>query len=171
MSGLINETIKTVTGRARPRYSLRLERGGKEHRELSRYIDANPGAIVRLETRDHWTFLSRRRPWNSAYKSFPSGHANTAFVLSAYLAAVYPPLTPLWVTLSSGCALSRVRYKNHFPSDVLFAAALGWLTAQWTFSWGWPGRLWGLFSRLVAPLGRLSAFGWGAGRRTDSKKE
>ena len=67
--------------------------------------------------------------------SFPSEHSAVAWSIAGAVAHEYPgPLTKL---LSYGLATlvtaSRVNAKEHFPSDVLVGAALGYLTSEYVY--------------------------------------
>ena len=64
--------------------------------------------------------------------SFPSEHAAAAWSLAGVLAHEYPgPLTKLVVYgLASAVSASRVKAKEHFPSDVLIGSAIGWFVGQ-----------------------------------------
>lgn len=62
------------------------------------------------------------------YTSFPSGHTSTAFALASLISSIYKD--KIWVgivsyTIATGVAWSRVYENNHWPSDVLIGAALG----------------------------------------------
>jgi membrane-associated phospholipid phosphatase len=57
--------------------------------------------------------------------SFPSGHSATAAGLAAALAWKYPRGTGLFAVLAASAAAQRVATSAHYPSDVLFGAALG----------------------------------------------
>jgi len=134
ISSAANEVLKRGLGRARPQYSLRLEDDKAE--DLREYIAKHPGTSVRVERKDQWLLWRLPRPWFlDAFASFPSGHANAAFVLCAFLIALYPRGRWLWVVLFAGCALARVRYRRHFPSDILVGGAMGWMIAQWVMRW------------------------------------
>lgn len=140
ISSVANETIKQLTGRARPSQSVVLDDEDMKKRED--YIREHPGTRVRAERVDQWLLLGPNRPWfDSDFASFPSGHSNTAFVLAAFLLMLYPRGRWIWFVLAAGCALARVRFRRHFPSDILMGGALGWTMAWWVFSWQWPGRL------------------------------
>jgi membrane-associated phospholipid phosphatase len=56
----------------------------------------------------------------------------------AFLAAVYPKGRWIWFLLGIGTGLARVRLRHHYPEDVLCGGALGWIVAQWVFTWRWP---------------------------------
>ena len=61
--------------------------------------------------------------------SFPSGHAAVAFGLCAALAWRYPRGRWLFLVFAVNAALQRVATSAHYPSDVCFGAALGFLGA------------------------------------------
>lgn len=61
--------------------------------------------------------------------SFPSGHAAVAFGLCAALAWRYPRGRWLFLVFAMSAALQRVATSAHYPSDVCFGAALGFLGA------------------------------------------
>ncbi len=68
-------------------------------------------------------------PFNSFSLSFPSGHTIGAFAVASVVAKNYAhkkwvPITSY--TLAFGVGLSRVWTKNHWASDVVFGALLGW---------------------------------------------
>jgi membrane-associated phospholipid phosphatase len=76
----------------------------------------------------------RTRPNLADNKSFPSGHAMSAFALAAVMSSEYHN-KPLVVFGSYGFAtavsLARVGGLNHFPSDVLVGAVLGELIGRY----------------------------------------
>jgi membrane-associated phospholipid phosphatase len=67
--------------------------------------------------------------------SFPSEHAAGAFAIAGILAHEYP--SPFMKFLSYGMATvvsaSRITAKQHFPSDVLVGAAIGYLTSEYVY--------------------------------------
>lgn len=62
---------------------------------------------------------------NDSY-SFPSGHATIAFALAGILAAKEPKWKWWFYVLAILIALSRIYLGQHFPSDVIAGAILGW---------------------------------------------
>ena len=82
--------------------------------------------------------VDRERPnhvqssrWDS---SFPSGHTSAYFALATVYGAKYPRLIIPLAVLGAGVAYSRVYLGEHYPTDVLAGAALGfgigWLTLK-----------------------------------------
>jgi membrane-associated phospholipid phosphatase len=61
----------------------------------------------------------------SSQEGFPSAHAATGFALAAVLSWRYPHGSVLFYTLAAVSGAQRVFSAAHFPSDVLFGAALG----------------------------------------------
>jgi len=68
--------------------------------------------------------------------SFPSGHTTVAWAAAGVLAHEYPgPLTKILAYgLAGAVSYSRVRAKQHFPSDVFIGGMLGHMVAQQTYS-------------------------------------
>ena len=67
-------------------------------------------------------------------RSFPSGHSATSFAFAAMVAHRYP--NKKWIkwsayALATGVSLSRYPAKKHYPSDILFGAALGYVTGTY----------------------------------------
>jgi len=75
--------------------------------------------------------VGRERPNGENEHSFPSGHAANSFVLAGVASHYYgwKAGLPLFA-LSTLVALSRVEGGKHFPSDVVFGATLGYLSAR-----------------------------------------
>jgi hypothetical protein len=64
--------------------------------------------------------------------SFPSEHAAAAWSIAGVIAHEYPGPIPKLVAygLASTVSLSRIRARQHFPSDVLVGTVLGYLVAE-----------------------------------------
>jgi len=58
-------------------------------------------------------------------RSFPSGHAQTAFGVATYLSCLYPPAAAALLATAGLVALSRVALGVHFPSDIVVGAIVG----------------------------------------------
>ena len=89
--------------------------------------------------------LRRERPlqgdgsgafFKSGGTSFPSVHAAVAWSVAGVLAHEYPgPLTKLMAYgLASAVSISRVRARQHFPSDTFIGGMIGDLVAQHIYS-------------------------------------
>lgn len=76
--------------------------------------------------------------WDGPFKgwqntSFPSRHTTIAFALASFMQSIYSD--KLWIGILSygfaaGVGLSRVYENEHWPSDVLIGAALGYAIGQ-----------------------------------------
>ena len=66
---------------------------------------------------------------HSDANSFPSGHAATAAGFAAALSWRYPRGAWLFLALAIAAAAQRVASLAHYPSDVLFGAAVGLMSA------------------------------------------
>ena len=84
--------------------------------------------------------LGRERPYQGdgsgtffhGGTSFPSEHATAAWSVAGVIAHEYPGTLPKLVAygLASTVSFSRIRARQHFPSDVLVGSILGYLVAQ-----------------------------------------
>jgi len=81
------------------------------------------------------------RPFATKDLGLPSSHAVVAFAAATMLSRLLPWGTPLWYTLASACALTRVLAQAHFLSDVIAGALVGYLTAV---------LLWSRFGKVAA---------------------
>lgn len=87
-------------------------------------------------------------PFWSSGSSFPSEHAAATWSIAGIVAHEYPG--PFMKFISYGMATvvsaSRITAKQHFPSDVLIGAALGYLTSEYVYrkhhSYELPGSTW-----------------------------
>lgn len=128
--GLINPLKKTI-GRHRPYHVL------QDARVVS-LSDAKPRFLAVAQP-------LRVEPGNPAGapevgKSFPSGHTSNMFCFATVLTAFYRWRGALFYLIAATVGLSRIATGSHWPSDVLFSAALsiavtiGLLTF---YSWVW----------------------------------
>lgn len=84
--------------------------------------------------------LGRERPYEDGGSgaffhggtSFPSEHAAVAWSIAGVVAHEYPGPVPslLAYGMASAVSFSRIRARQHFPSDVLIGSVLGYLTSQ-----------------------------------------
>jgi membrane-associated phospholipid phosphatase len=87
--------------------------------------------------------LARQRPSQGSGQgfferggtSFPSDHSAAAWAAASVIAHEYPgPLTKLLAYgLASAVSVSRVTGEDHFPTDVVAGAAIGWLFGQYVY--------------------------------------
>jgi len=74
-------------------------------------------------------------PWmalgngGSKFQSFPSAHTAVAVAMAVALAALYPRGRWLFAMLAVLAACQRVTGGAHYPSDIFWGAAVGWLFA------------------------------------------
>jgi membrane-associated phospholipid phosphatase len=84
--------------------------------------------------------ISRERPDNSNYLSFPSGHTSTAFVAAEFLHQEYKNQS-VWISIggysmASLIGVARVYRNKHWISDVITGAGIGILSTKavyWTY--------------------------------------
>jgi membrane-associated phospholipid phosphatase len=74
--------------------------------------------------------VGQRRPHDATDTSFPSGHANTAFIGAAYLQQRYGPMwgIPAYIA-ASYVAFSRVYSNQHYAGDVITGASIAMASA------------------------------------------
>jgi membrane-associated phospholipid phosphatase len=84
-------------------------------------------------------------------ESFPSAHAATGAALAVLLCWLYPQGRPFFIGLAIVSGLQRVFAAAHYPSDVLFGAALGCLAAFACLPGGLLGRYFDRFEAWIAP--------------------
>ena len=136
----VNESIKHLASRARPASSIRMSEKFKT--SLIDYNRTHADSGVKPLRQDQWLGPEGQHPSQvGEYASFPSGDANAAFSMATYLSAVYPAASAVWYAGATSTAIARVARGRHWPEDVLFGAALGWLLSKIVLSWIWPGRL------------------------------
>jgi undecaprenyl-diphosphatase len=59
------------------------------------------------------------------YRSFPSGHSQTAFAAGTYFSLLLPRWTPLFLFVAMGVGLSRIYRGAHFPLDCIIGGLIG----------------------------------------------
>ena len=119
LSGLLAISMKLFLARSRP--------GGTEFDSISGVLD----------TFGAWF------PWfstKSAWQSFVSGHTATAVGLALGLSWLLPRGKWLFLSLAVLVGFQRMAGAHHYPSDVLWGAAIGWLVASACLPGGWLSR-------------------------------
>lgn len=144
ISGAATHLLKHTLRRARPEYGMLMKSDEREW--IEDYLEINPASRAKPEKGDQWLAFSLEGPFfMGRFNSFPSGHTSAAFALAAFLMIAYPKLNWLWLIWAVGCGLARIRFRMHYPEDVLFGAGLGWVTARFLFAWPrlalWSDRL------------------------------
>lgn len=102
LSVIFGDTLKVLFGRARPPLLL-------EHGEYG------------------FTWFAS----GSMHHSFPSGHTLRTFSAFTALSLRFKRLAPIFMTLATLEAASRVMVLRHYPGDVLCGAMVGMLAALW----------------------------------------
>jgi membrane-associated phospholipid phosphatase len=108
--------------------------------------------------------LGRERPYEGngsgaffhSGTSFPSEHSAAAWSIAGVFAHEYPGIVPKLLAYGTASAIdfSRIKGKQHFPSDVLVGSVLGYLIASSVYSqrhdpelggraWEPPSEFWG----------------------------
>ncbi len=70
-------------------------------------------------------FKGLGRPGRLDQPGFPSGHATMAFLMAWLVWRRFPKLGPLWFTMATLIAWSRVQSQAHFPYQVLVGVLYG----------------------------------------------
>src|SRR5262249_9299705 len=87
-------------------------------------------------------------PFWSSGRSFPSEHAAATWSIAGMLAHEYPSTFMKFISygMATAVSASRITAKQHFPSDVLVGAAIGYLTSEYVYrkhhSYDLPGSTW-----------------------------
>lgn len=101
--GLATNVLKVCIARSRPR--LLIESG----------IDSFAWFKIDLSAR---------------WASFPSGHAATTFAVATLVCAFFPRLGPVAFAIAVLVAATRALLGEHYASDVVVGAALGWVATR-----------------------------------------
>ncbi len=109
----IETALKYLTGRQRPSYYDPVT--GKNNHTF------------------HGPFYHFLKSDNSSYESFPSGHTTVAFAAATVFAMEYKetPIIPIIAySAATAIGLSRIIQNQHWISDVMVGAALGFLSGR-----------------------------------------
>jgi membrane-associated phospholipid phosphatase len=137
-----SDNLKTVTTLAMVGTALAVPNGDGawEWKPERLVLEVGAVQINNLLTNGLKSVTGRERPDGSDDRSFPSGHASQAFTratLACRNIDHIPGLTKAWglalktsfQVIAAGTAWARVEGGVHYPSDVLFGAALGNIVA------------------------------------------
>ena len=94
-------------------------------------VAATSYGVLRLSVypTKHW--VHERRPDDTDYKSFPSGHTATAFLGAELVREEYGNAWGAGAYLiATGIGLQRIHADRHYAHDVLAGAAIGFLSAR-----------------------------------------
>lgn len=98
ISGILTHLIKFIAGRQRPHKSLTLD----------------PLVFEPFNTHWHW-------------QSFSSGHTQVVFTVATMMFVAIPKWKWLWFTLAALIGFTRVMVTDHFLSDIIFGACVGYV--------------------------------------------
>ncbi|WP_294951124.1 phosphatase PAP2 family protein [Sulfurovum sp.] len=76
---------------------------------------------------------------NWLMNSSPSGHTIRAFSFFTALGLLFKRYMPLFIVLALMIGASRILLTAHYPSDVLFGAFIGIMTAIWMYNYFFNG--------------------------------
>ncbi|MEQ1723428.1 MAG: phosphatase PAP2 family protein [Pseudobdellovibrio sp.] len=74
------------------------------------------------------------------WHSFPSGHAQVVFTVAAVLLSIWPRQKFVFLAMAAFFAFTRVVIHQHFFSDMIGGACLGYLGTLWLLNL-WPSNL------------------------------
>lgn len=95
-----------------------------------------------------WTWdwdLQHVAVYDAGWRSFPSGHAATAFGLAFGLALLFPRGRMLFLTFAALAMIQRIFGQAHYASDIVAGIAIG---SIWCFICIHPRLLGGLFEQI-----------------------
>lgn len=98
----------------------------RPHAEGTLRIDSEPQA---WKTAENGVELVKPSFWDARQRSFPSGHAATAWGLAIGLSFVFPRGISLFAGFATLASVQRLTSGAHYPTDVLAGAAVAFLAA------------------------------------------
>lgn len=107
ISGIVGQVMKTIIGRARPKFFL-------EH--------------------GSYYFQHFHKPGYD-FASMPSGHSITVAAFFMGLIYLAPKARLLWIFCAVAVGVSRVVLGSHYPSDVVFGLVIGCYSTVFIYYW------------------------------------
>ncbi len=106
-------------------------------------------------------YVSNRDSPNGEAFAFPSGHTSSSVTFATVMHEAYGPWVglPLY-GLSAFVAIERLDDGEHWVSDVVFGAALGWVVGRTVAEGRRPEIFGGEIAPYVSPDGGLSGIAW-----------
>jgi membrane-associated phospholipid phosphatase len=149
-SGLLGNGLKSCFLRVRPNAQQQLRIGGYPgaitlQPRAGGLVSLQPSGAggaaspMNLDPRLEQTDAVRISSWDARLRSFPSGHAATAWGLGIGLSLVFPRVSWLFGMLAILASVQRLTSGAHFPSDVLAGAAIAFACAA-ALLWFSPTR-------------------------------
>ena len=105
-SGIITHLIKFTVGRQRPHKTP----------------DYDPYIFTPLTTHWHW-------------HSFSSGHSQVIFTAATMMSVAFPKFRWFWIPFAMLICLTRVVVHDHFLSDIIFGACVGYVGTLLAMTW------------------------------------
>lgn len=84
------------------------------------------------EALDHLAFSPLNLHWH--WQSLPSGHSQVIFTVATCLTLLWPRASWLFFAAAAGLAFTRVMTLQHFLSDILAGALVGYFGTLWVWS-------------------------------------
>lgn len=116
-AGIVTHVIKFSVGRQRPHKSP----------------DFDPYVFTPMTTHWHW-------------HSFSSGHSQVIFTVATMMSVAFPKFRWFWIPLAVLICLTRVVVHDHFVSDIIFGACVGYVGSLLSMYWMQLKTKAGLFS-------------------------
>lgn len=121
-------------------------------------------ALPNVSTNEQFSFGRGFHDDNGPYVSFPSGHTTAAFAMAATISGevrrasppIAPIVTPTVFTLATAVGLARVAQRDHWPTDLPLAMAIGIWSGEAVQAHG-GGR--GLLARAVSGITAVPTVG------------
>ncbi len=126
VSGLVGNGLKCCFVRIRPhaQHAIRVSEHGSA---ATGSVDQQASAVGAGADSGSPVEVVEKNFWDARQRSFPSGHAATAWGLAIGLSLVFPRGTWLFGILAIVACVQRVTSGAHYPSDVIAGAGVAFL--------------------------------------------